>query len=257
MNKIITLLLFVFSISLSAQTISGKAYYSSNTATDRDYSEMPEEKRLRLEKRDKDLYEKKYVLTFNKMESIYKEEEALEETSQYMMGYLAAVKSYFIESIYKNHETQRIVEEREFLGKKFLINDTLPKLDWQLEKKSKQIGDYTVFKASAAKKVNLSDYRAGRFLDKDSTNKENLANVIVTAWYTPQIPVSDGPDEYSGLPGLILELNVDRTTFLCSKIILNSEKEKTIKHSKNGEIVTFEQFDKIVADKKKELNNRF
>ena len=44
-------------------------------------------------------------------------------------------------------------------------------------------------------------------------NTEKLEEVVVTAevetitaWYTPQIPVSHGPAEYGGLPGLILEL---------------------------------------------------
>ena len=42
----------------------------------------------------------------------------------------------------------------------------------------------------------------------------------VTAWYTPQIPVSNGPEEFQGLPGLILELSYDSQTILCSKISL-------------------------------------
>jgi GLPGLI family protein len=30
--------------------------------------------------------------------------------------------------------------------------------------------------------------------------------VVTTAWYTPQIPVSNGPRNYHGLPGLIMEV---------------------------------------------------
>ena len=36
----------------------------------------------------------------------------------------------------------------------------------------------------------------------------------MSAWFTPEIPVSTGPSMYGGLPGLILEINDDRTTML-------------------------------------------
>ena len=46
---------------------------------------------------------------------------------------------------------------------------------------------------------------------KNNENEENSApetkTITVTAWYTPQISVSNGPDNYQGLPGLILEVN--------------------------------------------------
>jgi len=44
--------------------------------------------------------------------------------------------------------------------------------------------------------------------------------IEIIAWYTPQIPVPQGPGEYFGLPGLILEIQADRTSILCSKIVL-------------------------------------
>ncbi|NGX83444.1 GLPGLI family protein [Aequorivita sp. KMM 9714] len=257
MKKILLFFFAILSFSLSAQGITGKAFYKAKTTTGEDYSEMPEEKRLRKEKRDKELYEKTYILTFNNKESIYKEEEFLNEASPYMVGFLAAMQSYSTESVYKNLESQRIIEAREFLGKRFLIDDTLPKLEWELVKEAKQIGDYTVFKAVATMKIDLNDYRMKNSINEDSKEGKIQANVIVTAWYAPQIPVSNGPDEFSGLPGLILELNVNRTTFLCSKIILNTGNKNIINPPKNGEIVTFEKFESIVADKKKELKDKF
>ena len=35
-----------------------------------------------------------------------------------------------------------------------------------------------------------------------------LDTTPVTAWYSEQIPVSDGPDIFWGLPGLILEISL-------------------------------------------------
>ena len=68
---------------------------------------------------------------------------------------------------------------------------------------------------------------------KDSTATKDIMDDIevpkeieITAWYTPQIPINQGPGEYWGLPGLILEINADRTTILCSKIIMNPSENK-------------------------------
>ena len=265
MNKILILLFSIFSLTLSAQEISGKArpndvvgqaYYQTKTSTGSDYSGMPEGKRLRLEKRDEMLYEKNYILTFNKHESNFKEEEKLSGPSKgmsaYKLGAMHAMLAYTTESIYKNIEKNRILEQREFLGKRFLIKDTLPKMVWQLEKESKKIGDYTVFKATTIIKINRNDYRINNILAQDSTALGKMGNLVVTAWYTPQIPISNGPEEYSGLPGLILELYVGKTTFLCSKIVLKTDKEESIKPPKNGEVVSYAEFNKIVTEKKKE-----
>ena len=51
----------------------------------------------------------------------------------------------------------------------------------------------------------------------------------IVAWYSPQIPISQGPLEYWGLPGLILEVNVGNTTILCSKIVMNPDEKSKIK----------------------------
>jgi GLPGLI family protein len=47
--------------------------------------------------------------------------------------------------------------------------------------------------------------------------------MTITAWYTPEIPVNQGPENYWELPSLILEINDGKTVVLCSKIVLNLE----------------------------------
>ena len=46
--------------------------------------------------------------------------------------------------------------------------------------------------------------------------------IAVEAWYTLDIPVSHGPGEFWGLPGLILEVSAGNTTMLCSKIVFSN-----------------------------------
>ena len=81
--------------------------------------------------------------------------------------------------------------------------------------------------------------------------------LIVTAWFTPQIPVKNGPGEYAGLPGLILELNIDRTTMLCSKIVLNPKDSDKIEKPTTGKEVTREAYNKIVKEKTEEMRENF
>ena len=81
--------------------------------------------------------------------------------------------------------------------------------------------------------------------------------LTVTAWYTPQIPVSSGPDVYWGLPGLILELNAGRTTMLCTEVAINSEEPIKIKAPAKGKKVTRDEYTDIVKVKTQELKERF
>ena len=82
-------------------------------------------------------------------------------------------------------------------------------------------------------------------------------DIEVTVWYTPQIPVSQGPGEYWGLPGLILEVNADRTTILCSKIVMNPEEKTEIKQPSKGKEVTKEEYNTIVKEKVEEMREMY
>jgi GLPGLI family protein len=184
------------------------------------------------------------------------------------------LSSYSPGAQYKNLKTGQIVEENEFFGKQFLVTDSIKTLDWQITKESKTIGQYIAFKATAIKKVDPNDYSMARPKKKDE--KENAEvkkdtaqpqdpmdmieipeEIEVTAWFTPQIPVSNGPGEYAGLPGLILELNVYRTTLLCSKIVMNPKESEKIEPPKKGKEVTREEYIKIVKEKTDEIRENF
>ncbi len=275
----------LLSISLYGQNISGQAYYESKTTVDLDAfgrgRELTEEMKKRIYERMKSALEKTYILTFNNTESIYKEEEKL-ETGVTNPGFRMMMGSFTPGPQYKNLETSQLIEENEFFGKQFLVKDSIQKLEWILEKESKQIGQYVAFKATAVKKVNPNDFSMARprpprnrdrksedekkegDVKKDSSQIEDPMDqieipteVIVTAWYTPQIPVGQGPGEYGGLPGLILELNAYRTTLLCSKIVMNPKVAEKIEAPTKGKEVTREEYTKIVTEKTEEMRENF
>ena len=80
---------------------------------------------------------------------------------------------------------------------------------------------------------------------------------ITTAWYTPQIPVSNGPEEFGGLPGLILEINDGKLTIVCSEIVLNPLDKIEIKEPTKGKEISQKDFDKLQKEKSKEMMERF
>jgi GLPGLI family protein len=79
--------------------------------------------------------------------------------------------------------------------------------------------------------------------------------VIVTAWYTPEIPVNQGPEGYWGLPGLILEINDGKTVILCSKVVLNPKVKAEIKAPTKGKLIPQKEFDEIVIKKTEEYRS--
>ena len=177
---------------------------------------------------------------------------------------------------YKNVKEKIFSVDKEFAGKEFLVQDSLPKLDWKLSGETKKIGNYMCFKATAVRPVSQSDFRNFRRKKEDEKKEEvkqeetkteekkqdrntNFMDqwevpkeIVVTAWYTPDIPINQGPENYWGLPGLILEVSDGKTVILCSKIVINPKEKKEIKAPKKGKLVTQSEYDKIVAEKMEE-----
>jgi len=278
MKTVSFLFIILFGISASAQNMSGQAYYESKTTIDMDGMggpNMSEDRKKQIKEMMKSNLEKTYILTFNGNESMYKEQVKLDAGPQNPMMKMM-MGSFMPGTQYKNLAENQILEEREFFGKSFLINDTITNLKWEISKESKQIGQYLAIKATATKKIDENDMsfarRRGRDREKDEEQRKadsiaasedpmSLVEVpkelTVTAWFTPMIPVKNGPSEYAGLPGLILELNIDRTTLLCSKIVMNPKEAEQIEKPSKGKEVSREEFNKIVKDKTEEMRENF
>ncbi len=264
-------IVLTFGYTLSAQDFQGKAHYMSKTTMDLDQwggRQLSPYQKKRMEERMKSFLEKEYVLTFNKTESIYKEEEKLEAPGS-GRGWGGFGSSFTGGPKYKNVKDKELLQDQEFFGKQFLIKDELKALEWKMGTETKQIGQYTCFKATATKTVDQFDWRSMRRRPenekkKDSTKSDDPMDEIevpktieVVAWYTPQIPINQGPDDYWGLPGLILEVNADRTTILCTKIVMNPEEKEDIDKPYKGDEVTQAEYTEIITKKMQEMREMY
>ena len=269
-------LLFVFTQVQAQKDFQGMAVYESKTQVPkfegmRGNRDITPEMQKSMEERMKKMLEKTFILNFDKSASIYKEEEKLEAPGQ-QGGFRVMVSSMMGGggTFYKDVKTKSYTVDKEFMGKEFLVIDSLPKLNWKLEQETKQIGGYNCFKATAVKEPSKTDFRNFRPKKTDDKKEESKKTsgetktnfednfelpkeIVVTAWYTPEIPVNQGPENYWGLPGLILEINDGTTTILCSKIVLNAKDKVDIKPSKKGKVVSQKDYDETVVKKMEEF----
>ena len=316
LNRVIVLFFAILCTSaIKAQDFQGKAYYFSKTTMDMSRfnrgGQMSEAQKKQMEARMKPWLERTYILTFNKEESIFKEDEKLEGGPG---GRAPSVwgSSFSAGAQYKNVKEKVFLQDQEFFGKQFLITEQMKPLAWKMGSETKQIGQYTCFKATAmrpASEINFTrTNRKDRNADKEkkegekgvlattdkkssedevkkagenvevATTNEKAAEVTekkesengevattdekspekeemveITAWYTLSIPISQGPTEYWGLPGLILEVSAGNVIMLCSKIVMNPEEKIKIKRPTKGKVVTKKEYNEIISGKMQEM----
>lgn len=238
----------------------GRAVYFSKSKMElgRWGERMSEAQKKQVKARLKNRLEKTYILDFNKEASLFEEKEKLDAISGATDSW---GKNFARGKQYKNVKDNQLVQSQEFYGKRFLVVDSLETINWQLQQESKTIGNYTCFKAVASvPTVNLewfnfswSDLRREEAA-KDGEQPE-IEMTTIEAWYTPQIPVSHGPAEYWGLPGLILEVSAGNTVMLCSEIQINPEDKVEIAAPDKGKITTKKEYREIIVSKMKEMRS--
>ena len=142
------------------------------------------------------------------------------------------------------------INETEMMGKFFLVTDPIENMSWKMTGESKKIGQYTCYKATYEKEVTERVFSFGS--QNQNQNNMQTKTVEVSAWFTPEIPISNGPGLYQGLPGLILEVNDGRTTILCTKLVLNPDEKSKIKQPKKGKTISNSDFVALQDQKRQE-----
>ena len=114
--------------------------------------------------------------------------------------------------------SQMQYESRPMFEKTFLVVDSLKPLKWKISEETKTIAKHLCKKATttvAAQMVRMGGIRIGRnnAATSDSAKKADAPIVPketeVVVWYTEDIAASVGPEVYTGLPGAILEVDMD------------------------------------------------
>ncbi|QJD77408.1 GLPGLI family protein [Spirosoma rhododendri] len=88
----------------------------------------------------------------------------------------------------RNFEKERQMDIMEMLGRVYIVEDSLRTPTWKIGNQIKDVAGYICMKAETT---------------------DPIKNQTITAWFAQDIPVSAGPERMSGLPGLILELDLN------------------------------------------------
>lgn len=136
-------------------------------------------------------------------------------------------------SVVNNFDNKQYVAEKTIYERTYRIEDSIPQLQWKLLGEYREVAGYNCRKASTI----------------------IMDSLYIIAFYTDEIPVSGGPESFSGLPGMILGIVVPRLniTYFATKVEtqLIPETEfviKTTKSKKTNFIAYKDELNKAVKD---------
>src|SRR5690606_11726838 len=118
--------------------------------------------------------------------------------------------------------------QKQVFEETFLINDSLRKIKWKITDELRDIAGYQCRRAN------------GLMMD----------SIYVVAFYTDMIPVSSGPESFSGLPGMILgvALPYENITWFANKVIEKPVSDNNIAPPIIGKPVTDSSLKAILSD---------
>lgn len=239
MKHFIVLIFFSLSI-ISAQTQKGKATYKlKHPQIDVvDTTKKPSTMGNQITESIKTAQELiAFNLAFNNKESVfYREEKLYANLDKFTKGMIDILSKG---NYYSNIATNEKLKSTSFDNKNYIVNIYQPQ-PWKITDTTKTILGYTCHKATLTK-----------------TNKKTTKDYTVEAWFSKDIPYYFGPDEYNGLPGLILELKLNpKQTLYCTSVQLQTKKNKLLSKPTEGTYINsneeFEDIVKTLASKAKQ-----
>lgn len=101
-------------------------------------------------------------------------------------------------TIYSDLDTKQSTSQKSIYEETYLVTDSVRKINWKITDEMREIAGY--------------DCRRANALIMDS--------IYVVAFYTDQIPVTGGPESFTGLPGMILGVALphENTTWFATKV---------------------------------------
>ena len=132
--------------------------------------------------------------------------------------------------------TNSVVATRDLMGKKFLVTGKPEKYKWKMTGKNKQVGSY---------------------LCQEATWQDSTTQIV--AWFTPMIPVQAGPGDYTGLPGVILHMNINdgEREITATDVQLGDVGSSILVAPTEGKEVSQEEWSKIRKEKMKEMEEEY
>jgi GLPGLI family protein len=148
-------------------------------------------------------------------------------------GVIIKIASSGEDKIYADLKNNKIIEQRDFMNRMFLIEKPIPESAWKITGNQKVILGYSCMEAS----------------------KSDSAGQKTVVWFSPSIPVKGGPASFVNLPGMVLEANENNNSriYLAKSVEQLTPEELKIQKPKDGKKLTELEFEAVVAEKMKEM----
>ncbi len=177
-------------------------------------------------------------LLFNDHESLYRNVEEEEEDEDAGGGQGVMIKMQRPEATYyRDFNSKKKVDSREFMGKTYLIEDSISSRNWKITGASKKVLGYDCLSA----------------VTTDTSRKQEI-----TAWFTDVLPLATGPASFGQLPGTILEVDINNGEIVLSakKVEFKKWKKNDLVAPKKGEKISDADFKKMMDERMKEMGGR-
>ncbi len=231
------IMLLTYPVSLSAQDISGGIITYEQII---DYQLVGAYDDPRWDNYIADLPKKGksvHQLSFTLSQSLYEEDQSKKEVASEQLKKAIMKANYYkapkpkVKQTFTDLNKKELLEQVEFMTRSFLIEKGYESKAWKLTARKKKVLDYVCMGAEL-----------------------EVGNETLTAWFSPQIPVSIGPGNYHGLPGIILGLEKNDEVFLlATKVDLENPPEDLTSRVTKGRRLSQADFDQIVEEKTKEF----
>ncbi|WP_417799910.1 GLPGLI family protein [Tenacibaculum sp.] len=225
---LITIIIFTYNYKVNSQNSNGIVTYTASLLKQNEINLDTLKASQKVKKGISELMSNKntleYQLKFNKNFSSFNKVDQLELNKKENILLKILVNSG---TFYNDKKNDVTVNAYSSYGDLYLI--TYPKTNWLITNETKIISGYLCRKAITKK-----------------TNSKTKKEDIIIAWFTSEIPINYGPVHFSGLPGLILELEFTGKYRLNVKGIRMNIKEEKIKIPESGIKMTLEQYEKML-----------
>ena len=147
------------------------------------------------------------------------------------------------DNVFFDFSTGTKASAAELNSKKYVIEDTLAKLEWKITGETKQILGYTAIKATADTKAKkgITTMENGQM-----KLKETEETIPVVAWFTKEIPVAGGPTYQGQLPGMILSLDMGNGKAVYNAVEVSPKVNlASIKEPKGGKKISRVEYAKL------------
>jgi GLPGLI family protein len=168
----------------------------------------------------------KEQLFFNASESLYKPVE--EEEDDEFAGMRMRIRRPQTE-FYVNQSSGKRMRQLDFMGKKYLIEDSIKILPWKLGTEEKTIHGYAC---------------------KQATYYNETSKQTVVAWYTDKLRPFLGPEGYHSLPGTVLQVDINdgERVLTATKVETRNLKKAELKVPSSGQRITDQDYQKMMQE---------